>query len=84
MLFIVDAVATIGGTEVRIDEWKINAAIGGTQKCLSVPSGITPITYIEARGIVYHKSKTWFTGHPFHRGCFFILHEKVLICSTWM
>ncbi|OLP65147.1 Purine catabolism protein PucG [Bacillus pumilus] len=44
-LLIVDAVATIGGVEVKVDEWKIDAAIGGTQKCLSVPSGMSPITY---------------------------------------
>lgn len=45
ILFVVDAVATIGGTEVKVDEWKIDAAIGGTQKCLSVPSGMAPITF---------------------------------------
>ncbi|WP_347439043.1 pyridoxal-phosphate-dependent aminotransferase family protein [Fodinisporobacter ferrooxydans] len=45
VLFVVDAVASIGGTEVKVDEWKIDAAIGGTQKCLSVPSGMAPITF---------------------------------------
>ncbi|SMC99209.1 pyridoxal-phosphate-dependent aminotransferase family protein [Sporomusa malonica] len=45
ILFVVDAVATIGGTAVKVDEWKIDAAIGGTQKCLSVPSGMAPITF---------------------------------------
>lgn len=45
VLFVVDAVATIGGTEVKTDEWCIDAVIGGTQKCLSVPSGMAPITY---------------------------------------
>lgn len=45
VLFVVDAVATIGGTEVNVDEWYLDAAIGGTQKCLSVPSGMAPITY---------------------------------------
>lgn len=44
-LFVVDAVATIGGTDVLVDEWHIDAAIGGTQKCLSVPAGMAPITY---------------------------------------
>lgn len=47
VLFIVDAVATIGGHEVKVDEWNIDAPIGGTQKCLSVPSGMAPITYNE-------------------------------------
>nr|WP_237690888.1 alanine--glyoxylate aminotransferase family protein [Paenibacillus caui] len=44
-LFVVDAVASIGGAEVKVDEWKIDACIGGTQKCLSVPSGMAPITF---------------------------------------
>lgn len=45
ILFVVDAVASIGGVDVKVDEWKIDAAIGGTQKCLSVPSGMAPITF---------------------------------------
>jgi len=44
-LLVVDAVATIGGTEVATDRWKLDAVIGGTQKCISVPSGMAPITY---------------------------------------
>ncbi|KGE18900.1 pyridoxal-phosphate-dependent aminotransferase family protein [Paenibacillus wynnii] len=46
-LFIVDAVATIGGVPVETDAWMLDAVIGGTQKCLSVPSGMAPITYNE-------------------------------------
>ncbi|WP_379132826.1 pyridoxal-phosphate-dependent aminotransferase family protein [Paenibacillus sp. sgz500958] len=46
-LLIVDAVATIGGIPVKTDEWKLDAVVGGTQKCLSVPSGMSPITYNE-------------------------------------
>lgn len=45
VLFVVDAVATIGGTAVKVDEWRIDACIGGTQKCLSIPSGMAPITF---------------------------------------
>jgi Serine-pyruvate aminotransferase/archaeal aspartate aminotransferase len=45
ILFVVDAVASLGGSAVKVDEWKIDAAIGGTQKCLSVPSGMAPITF---------------------------------------
>lgn len=47
VLFIVDAVATIGGADVQTDKWYIDAAIGGNQKCISVPSGNAPITYNE-------------------------------------
>lgn len=44
-LFLVDAVATFCGAPVKVDEWGIDIAVGGTQKCLSVPSGMSPITY---------------------------------------
>lgn len=44
-LFVVDAVATLGGVEFKTDEWYIDAAIAGTQKCLAVPSGMAPLTY---------------------------------------
>lgn len=47
IILIVDAVASIGGVEVKVDEWCIDGLVGGTQKCLSVPSGMAPITYNE-------------------------------------
>lgn len=46
-LFLVDTVTSLGGTEVKIDEWGIDAAYSGTQKCLSVPPGLSPITLNE-------------------------------------
>lgn len=46
-LLVVDAVATIGGMPVETDAWSLDAVIGGAQKCLSVPSGMAPITYNE-------------------------------------
>lgn len=44
-LLIVDSVATLGGAEVKVDEWKLSACISGTQKCVSAPSGAALITY---------------------------------------
>ncbi|WP_150273073.1 pyridoxal-phosphate-dependent aminotransferase family protein [Paenibacillus tepidiphilus] len=44
-LLIVDAVATIGGVPVKTDAWMLDAVVGGTQKCLSIPSGMAPVTY---------------------------------------
>lgn len=44
-LLVVDAVATFCGTEIKVDDWCLDAVVGGAQKCLSIPSGITPITY---------------------------------------
>ncbi len=45
IFFVVDMVATFGGTETKVDEWQIDLAVAGTQKCLSVPSGLSLITY---------------------------------------
>jgi alanine-glyoxylate transaminase/serine-glyoxylate transaminase/serine-pyruvate transaminase len=43
-LFLVDAVTSLGGMPVNVDENKIDAAYSGTQKCLSCPPGLSPIT----------------------------------------
>lgn len=46
-LSVVDAVVTLGGVPVRVDEWGIDLCSAGTQKCLGCPSGMAPITYNE-------------------------------------
>src|ERR671924_2106097 len=46
-LLLVDAVATLGGCEVAVDRWGIDVAVAATQKCLSCPSGLAPVTYNE-------------------------------------
>jgi (S)-ureidoglycine---glyoxylate transaminase len=44
-LLMVDAVVTIGGCRVGVDQRCIDVAVGGSQKCLSCPSGMAPVTY---------------------------------------
>jgi (S)-ureidoglycine-glyoxylate aminotransferase len=44
-LLVIDAVVTLGGCEVAVDRWGVDMAVAGTQKCLSCPSGMAPITY---------------------------------------
>lgn len=46
-LLLADAVVTLGGCEVAVDHWGIDIAVAATQKCLSCPSGLAPITYNE-------------------------------------
>jgi alanine-glyoxylate transaminase/serine-glyoxylate transaminase/serine-pyruvate transaminase len=46
-LFVVDAVTSLGGIEVRMDEWRIDALYSATQKCLSVPPGLAPLSFSE-------------------------------------
>ena len=41
---IVDAVTSLAGSELRVDEWEIDAIYSGTQKCLSAMPGISPIS----------------------------------------
>lgn len=45
VFFFVDMVATYGGIELKVDEWKVDVAVAGTQKCVSAPSGMSLITY---------------------------------------
>jgi alanine-glyoxylate transaminase/serine-glyoxylate transaminase/serine-pyruvate transaminase len=44
-LVLVDCVTSLGGARVLVDEWGIDAAYSGTQKCLSCPPGLSPITF---------------------------------------
>jgi alanine-glyoxylate transaminase/serine-glyoxylate transaminase/serine-pyruvate transaminase len=47
-LSIVDAVTTLGGIELKVDDWGIDAIYSGTQKCLSVPPGLSPVSFNDA------------------------------------
>jgi (S)-ureidoglycine-glyoxylate aminotransferase len=47
VLLYVDATATLGGMDVAVDEWKLDAVSAGLQKCLSGPPGSSPITFNE-------------------------------------
>jgi alanine-glyoxylate transaminase / serine-glyoxylate transaminase / serine-pyruvate transaminase len=44
-LFLVDAVTSLGGHELDVDGWSIDACYSGTQKCLSCPPGLAPVTF---------------------------------------
>ena len=43
-LFLVDAVASLGGHELAIDDWGIDICYSGSQKCISCPPGLAPFT----------------------------------------
>jgi alanine-glyoxylate transaminase / serine-glyoxylate transaminase / serine-pyruvate transaminase len=44
-LLIVDAVTSLGGVDLPVDRWRIDACYSGTQKCLSCPPGLAPVTF---------------------------------------
>ncbi len=63
-LLLTDCVTSLGGCPVEIDDWQIDAAYSGTQKCLSCPPGLAPVTFspravaaIEQRT---HKVASWY------------------------
>ena len=64
MLLLVDAVTSLGGHTLKVDEWGIDAIYSGTQKCLSCPPGLSPVSFspralevIEARKT---KVQSWY------------------------
>jgi alanine-glyoxylate transaminase/serine-glyoxylate transaminase/serine-pyruvate transaminase len=44
-LLLVDTVTSLGGHPVKVDDWGIDICYSGTQKCLSCPPGLAPITF---------------------------------------
>ena len=63
-LVIVDAVTSLGGTPVRVDEWGIDAIYSASQKCLSCTPGLSPVSFSE-RVVDYVKRRkdrihSWF------------------------
>ncbi|WMW24777.1 alanine--glyoxylate aminotransferase family protein [Methanolobus sediminis] len=46
-LFIMDGVTTLGGDDVKVDEWGVDIAIVGSQKCLAAPPGLSMVSVSE-------------------------------------
>jgi alanine-glyoxylate transaminase/serine-glyoxylate transaminase/serine-pyruvate transaminase len=44
-LFLVDTVTSLGGCPVKVDDWDLDVVYSGTQKCLSCPPGLAPVTF---------------------------------------
>jgi len=63
-LSLVDSVTGLGGVELDVDGWGIDAIYSGTQKCLSCPPGISPVSFGDRAVEVIKNRKTkvqsWF------------------------
>lgn len=57
-LFLVDMVTSLGGMDVSLDRMGIDAAYSGTQKCISCPPGLSPVSFSEAGVNVITNRKT--------------------------
>ncbi len=56
-LLLVDAVTALGGSELRVDAWKVDACYSASQKCLGAPPGLAPVT-LSARAVEVMAART--------------------------
>jgi alanine-glyoxylate transaminase/serine-glyoxylate transaminase/serine-pyruvate transaminase len=63
-LLLLDTVTSLGGVPVAIDEWGVDAVYSGTQKCLSCPPGLAPVSFspraVEAINRRKTKVQSWY------------------------
>lgn len=63
-LMLLDTVTSLGGCPVRIDDWQVDAVYSGTQKCLSCPPGLAPVSLspraLEAATKRNRKVQSWY------------------------
>jgi alanine-glyoxylate transaminase/serine-glyoxylate transaminase/serine-pyruvate transaminase len=57
-LLVIDCVTSLGGVPVTIDAWDVDVAYSGTQKCLSCPPGLSPLTVGQRALDVLNSRKT--------------------------
>jgi alanine-glyoxylate transaminase/serine-glyoxylate transaminase/serine-pyruvate transaminase len=57
-LLLVDTVTSLGGVPVETDAWEIDAVYSGTQKCLSCPPGLSPVSFSPRAVEVINRRKT--------------------------
>jgi alanine-glyoxylate transaminase/serine-glyoxylate transaminase/serine-pyruvate transaminase len=63
-LAIVDAVTSLGGSPLKVDEWGVDAVYSGSQKCLSCTPGLSPVSFneraVERLRSRSHRVQSWF------------------------
>lgn len=89
-LFLVDTVTSLGGHDVRVDDWRIDACYSGTQKCLSCPPGLAPVSFSPAAVEAMNRRKTrvqsWYLDMALLRqywGEQRVYHHTAPINMTW-
>ncbi|HYF27960.1 MAG TPA: aminotransferase class V-fold PLP-dependent enzyme [Baekduia sp.] len=58
-LMLLDCVTSLGGVPVRVDDWQVDAAFSGSQKCLNCPPGLAPFTAGE-RALERRTGRSWY------------------------
>ena len=57
-LFVMDAVTSLGGIPVEVDDWNVDACYSATQKCVGAPPGLSPVTLSSAAWEKIEKRKS--------------------------
>lgn len=64
VMFLADCVTSLGGVEVKTDEWGLDAAYSCSQKCIGAPPGLAPVTFsdraLEAAKNRKHPIRSWY------------------------
>ncbi|MBW1912183.1 MAG: alanine--glyoxylate aminotransferase family protein [Deltaproteobacteria bacterium] len=63
-MILLDTVTSLGGIEIKVDEWGVDAAYSCSQKCIGCPSGLAPVTFseraLDAIGKRKHPVRSWY------------------------
>ena len=59
---VVDSVAAMGGEEIKVDDWKCDVVLGGSQKAFSAPTGLTMVSISERARELMENRKTKVIG----------------------
>lgn len=62
ILTVVDSVSAMVGEEIRVDDWRIDIALGGSQKAFSAPAGLTMVSISEKAKLAMKNRKTPIIG----------------------
>jgi Serine-pyruvate aminotransferase/archaeal aspartate aminotransferase len=62
ILTVVDSVSAMAGEEMKVDEWKIDIALGGSQKAFSAPAGLTIVSISERAKEAMNNRRTPIVG----------------------
>lgn len=62
IITVVDSVATMGGVEIRVDDWKVDIALGSSQKAFSAPTGLTIVSVSQEAEDMMRNRKTPIVG----------------------
>ncbi|ENK0838022.1 alanine--glyoxylate aminotransferase family protein [Clostridium botulinum] len=58
IITVVDSVSAMGGQELKVDEWEIDMVLGGSQKCMSAPPGLSFLSISKDAFKVMEERKT--------------------------